>query len=677
MPLLSDLVKSRIPRRLFVYTLLFNSVLILTFTAIQLHQNYVDQIDAIELRINRMVESNKAAIATEIWHSNISSADLLLQKIQRDQDISCLRVFDNQGESVLFVGTVPSSSYLYYEFDLQYTDVDVKHPIGRLKVLANLESVFRTLWPIALTTITTLGIMGLLVSLFVMLLVQHLITRHLDNISSYVSNLAVTETRRSFKLDRNQNYWTQDDELTHVTRSLNHMWDELFQARREIEYQSLHDHLTGLPNRHLLEQRLKHELLQCEQTLEFGALLFLDLDNFKLLNDSLGHTAGDQMLCNIAESLKSLVSEKDTLARIGGDEFLILVPALSTNSDYANREVNKIAQRIRRQLNKMVKLGSHQYRITASIGIELFRCDFENFESILKHADIAMYQAKSDGRNAIRKYHHTMQASLDNRLTTEQQLVKAIENKEFDLYFQPQYNANHLIISAEVLVRWIKPNGDIITPGAFINVAEESGLIIPIGEQILEAAFRYAREDLEIIHQAGLKNLAINVSPRQFNSQEFVETIIRLIEISGLDSGLFILELTEDAILKNIEETTKQMTLLKQHGFNLSLDDFGTGHSSLRYLKEFPLDELKIDQMFVSQLGKSKQDEAIVTTIISMAQNLDLNVIAEGVEQETQLDLLRINGCDSFQGYLFSKPVSHIEFIKLLEQQIANTTVSD
>jgi diguanylate cyclase (GGDEF)-like protein len=677
MSFLSDLVKSKISRRLLVYTLLFNSALILVFTTYQLRQVYVDQIESIELRINRMVESNKAAIAKDIWNSNIPAAGLQLQEIQLDQDILCLSIIDNLGQSVFYAGTVPCSSYLYYEFDLDYIDADAKHRVGQLTVIANLGSVYQALWPVALTTILTLGLMALLVSLFVVLIVQHLITRHLDSISNHVTNLVVTETHRPFKLDRNQNYWTQDDELTRFILSLNHMWEELFQARCDIEYQSLHDHLTGLPNRHLLEQRLKHELLQCERTLEFGALLFIDLDNFKLLNDSLGHTAGDQMICNIADSLKSLIGKEDTLARIGGDEFLILLSTLSTNSEYASGEANKLAQKIRRQLNKMVRLGNHQYRITASIGIELFRCDFENFESILKHADIAMHQAKSDGRNAIRKYHHTMQASLDNRLTTEQQLVKAIESQEFDLYFQPQYNGARQIVSAELLVRWIKPNGDVITPGAFINVAEESGLIIPIGEQVLETAFRYVLEDLAIIQQAGLKNLAINVSPRQFNSQEFVETIIKLIDRSGLNSGLFTLELTEDAIVKNIVETTKQMKLLKQHGFSLSLDDFGTGYSSLRYLKEFPLDELKIDQTFINQLCKSDKDRAIVSSIILMAQNLNLNVVAEGVEQEDQLNLLLSNGCDSFQGYLFSKPVSHDEFRKLLEQQIADSVITE
>jgi diguanylate cyclase (GGDEF)-like protein len=624
-----------------------------------------------------MVESNKAAIAKDIWNSNIPAAGLQLQEIQLDQDILCLNIIDNLGQSVFYAGTVPCSSYLYYDFDLDYIDADAKHRVGQLTVIANLGSVYQALWPVALTTILTLGLMALLVSLFVVLIVQHLITRHLDSISNHVNNLVVTETHRPFKLDRNQNYWTQDDELTRFILSLNHMWEELFQARCDIEYQSLHDHLTGLPNRHLLEQRLKRELLQCERTLEFGALLFLDMDNFKLLNDSLGHTAGDQMLCNIADNLKSMIGESDTLARIGGDEFLILLSTLSTNSEYASREANKLAQEIQRQLNKKVKLGNHQYHITASIGIELFRCDFEDFESILKHADIAMHQAKSDGRNAIRKYHHTMQASLDNRLTTEQQVVKAIESREFDLYFQPQYNRDRQIVSAEVLVRWIKPNGDVVTPGAFINVAEESGLIIPIGEQILETAFRYALEDLAIFQQAGLKNLAINVSPRQFNSQGFVEKTIKLIEKTGLDSGLFTLELTEDAIVKNIVETTKQMKLLKQHGFNLSLDDFGTGYSSLRYLKEFPLDELKIDQTFVNQLCKSKKDKAIVSSIILMAQNLNLNVVAEGVEQEDQLNLLLSNGCDSFQGYLFSKPVSHDEFRKLLEQQIVDSVITE
>ena len=281
-----------------------------------------------------------------------------------------------------------------------------------------------------------------------------------------------------------------------------------------------------------------------------------------------------------------------------------------------------------------------------------------------------MYQAKADGRDAIRMYHSQMQEDADHRLSTERKLVRAINNHEFDLYYQPKYNLDREIVSAEALVRWIEPNRDVISPVSFISIAEESGLIIPLGEEVLKMAFRYAQEDVGLMRRAGVKDIAINVSPRQFTDPGFIKTIIEEIKVTGLEPDLFTLEITEEAVVRNVDETIGFMNMLKRHGFNLSIDDFGTGYSSLRYLKEFPLDELKIDQSFVNQIAASKEDEAIVSSIILMARNLGLGVIAEGVEDEEQLQRLILNGCEQFQGYLFSKPVPHAEFVALLERQI-------
>ncbi len=667
---LASIRKSKIARRLVIYILIFSTCVTLALTLIQLYQEYYYDISRIDSRFNQIEETNKAVLEENIWLLNYQSIDLLFDGILRDRDIVYLELVDEQGDQLLASGSLPEGDSREVIFDLAYRDRSISYPLGKLKVIATLEFVYQHLIETVLIILVNQAIKTFLVTLFIGALVWTLITRHLDRISDYVVNLDLADTPETFKLERHENYWTRDDELTRVVDSLNMMRQELYQTYRDMEHQSLHDHLTGLPNRHLLEQRLRYELLQSARREHYGALLFIDLDNFKLLNDSLGHSVGDQLLCEISRRFEKAVRKGDTLARIGGDEFLVLLGMLSSDHNQAAREAHNIALKIQQQLDREIELGIHHYRVTTSIGIELFRGDLEDFESILKHADNAMYQAKADGRDAIRMYHSQMQEAADHRLQTERKLTRAINNHEFDLYYQPKYNSNREIVSAEALVRWIEPNGDVISPVSFISIAEESGLIIPLGEEILRLAFQYAQQDIGVMQRAGLRNIAINVSPRQFNDPEFIKTIIYEVSKSELDPSMFTLEITEEAVVRNIDETIEFMNILKRHGFNLSIDDFGIGYSSLRYLKEFPLDELKIDQSFVNEIAESKDDVAIVSSIILMAQNLGLDVVAEGVEEEQQFDLLKLNGCQYFQGYLFSKPVPHGEFVELMQKQI-------
>ncbi len=670
MSVYTSIHKSKIARRLVVYILVFSSCVTLALTLIQLYQEYNYDVSRIDARFMQIQETNKAVLEENIWLLNYQSIDLLFDGILRDRDIAYLEITDEQGKQLIASGTRPDGDLRSQEFKLAYQDRGTSYPLGKLRVFATLEFIYQHLIDTVLIILVNQAIKTFLVTLFIAVLVWNLVTRHLDRISDFVVNLDLADTPDKFELDRREGYWTRDDELTRVVDSLNMMRQELYQIYRDMEHQSMHDHLTGLPNRHLLEQRLKYELLQSERRQQFGALLFIDLDNFKLLNDSLGHSVGDQLLREISRRFEKAIRKGDTLARIGGDEFLVLLGMLSPDSNQAAREAHNIALKIQKQLGKEINLGNHHYRVTASIGIELFRGDLEDFESIMKHADNAMYQAKADGRDAIRMYHSQMQEAADHRLQTERKLIKAINNHEFDLYYQPKYDLKREIVSAEALIRWIEPNGEVVSPVTFIGIAEESGLIIPIGEEVLQLAFRYAQEDVSLMKRAGVENIAINVSPRQFTDPNFIKTIISEVESYDLDPRLFTLEITEEAVVRNIDETIEFMNILKRQGFNLSIDDFGTGYSSLRYLKEFPLDELKIDQSFVNQIAENKEDAAIVSSIILMAHNLGMDVVAEGVEEEVQLELLEQSGCRHFQGYLFSKPVPHSEFIELLHKQV-------
>ncbi|NNE63027.1 MAG: EAL domain-containing protein, partial [Gammaproteobacteria bacterium] len=659
MSLASTLIKNKIARRMVFYILLFSSLVTLVLTAAQLYRDYKYDLFLIDERFNDIQATNKEILEKNVWLLNHQSLDLLLQGILRHYDIVYLELTDEDGDITLAKGSLPDGDIRQIIIPLSYLYRGESHSLGTFKVVATLEFVYQRLVDTAFIILITQAIKTFLVSLFIILIVWLLITRHLDTISYYGINIDLVKKPKKLKLNRQENRWTRKDELSQLVNSLNRMRKKLYQSYREIEHQSLHDHLTGLPNRRLLEDRLLHELQQSERLQQYGALLFIDLDHFKLLNDSLGHNIGDDVLREIARRFKSIVRQGDTVTRIGGDEFIILLSMLSNNSAIASREAQRIGRKIQKKLNKNFHLKGHDYRVTASIGITLYKGTSEDSDSILKHADNAMYQAKADGRNCVRMYQSEMQEAADIRLSTERNLNQAINNEEFILHYQPKYDQSRNIVSAEVLIRWQKPDGEVVSPGQFIQIAEDSGLIIPIGNQVIKKAFQQTAVNIDLFRQAGIKNIAINISPRQFNDPELADIIISEISNTQLEPEFFIFELTEEAFVRNIEKTIEIMNILKRHGFKLSIDDFGTGYSSLRYLKDFPLDELKIDQSFVSNIAQNSEDAAIVSTIIAMARNLGLNVVAEGVETEEQLQMLVNYDCQMLQGYLLSRPVDY------------------
>jgi diguanylate cyclase (GGDEF)-like protein/PAS domain S-box-containing protein len=440
------------------------------------------------------------------------------------------------------------------------------------------------------------------------------------------------------------------------------------QAEEEIRNLAFYDVLTGLPNRRLLLDRFRQALTTSQRSRQYGAVLFLDMDRFKTLNDTLGHEYGDLMLAEVARRMQTCVREADTVARLGGDEFVVLLEDVDEQSAEALKKVALIAEKIRVSLTTPYYLAGHEHHSSPSIGATLYRGNEKSVDALLKHADTAMYQAKESGRNAVRFFNPRMQQAVESRAALDADLRHAVPGGQLCLHYQPQVDNEHRVLGVEALVRWIHPVRGLVSPSQFIPAAEESMLILDIGGWVLETACR----QLSVWRSRELTrnlSIAVNVSAQQFKLADFVDRVACLLRAHDVVASLLKLELTESVVLSDVADVVAKMHALKALGVKLSLDDFGTGYSSLAYLKQLPLDQLKIDQSFVRDITSNPNDAVMVQSIIDMAKNFRLNVIAEGVETGDQLDFLKLHGCMAYQGYLFGKPVPVEEFEKRLERQ--------
>lgn len=436
---------------------------------------------------------------------------------------------------------------------------------------------------------------------------------------------------------------------------------KLYEAR--LERQANYDALTGLANRALLSDRLEQAILTADRNGGAPAVIYFDLDRFKFINDSLGHSAGDQLLCAVAERLRNCVRECDTVARLGGDEFVVLINGHG-GADYLQALVDRLIEAVTRPW----VVGHGSFNITCSVGVALYPDDGGSAEILLRHADSAMYRAKELGRNGCQFFTPALNELLTEKLTLQRGLSEALEQQQFELYYQPRVDLAHArIVGVEALLRWNFPGQGLLQPDRFIPIAEETGLILPIGRWVLEQACRqnvaWRRQGLPPL------SMSVNVSAAQFQEQDFVRTVSKTLAQTELPAGQLELELTESLLMHGTPQLLDRLRQLKALGITLSIDDFGTGYSSLAYLKSFAVDRLKVDRSFITELQEGTDSAAIVRTVIALGHNLGLRVVAEGVETVQQAAFLRDNGCDEAQGYLYSRPVTAAQFEQLLRER--------
>jgi diguanylate cyclase (GGDEF)-like protein/PAS domain S-box-containing protein len=444
---------------------------------------------------------------------------------------------------------------------------------------------------------------------------------------------------------------------------------ERMRAMDKLEYQATYDALTDLPNRRLLIDRLSQAQSRCRRHNHNGAVLFMDLDHFKTINDSLGHNVGDLLLQQVANRLTSQIRDEDTASRLGGDEFIVLFTELNSKPQMAAQQARQGARKIQKALSKPYTISEHELHITPSIGIVIFPMENENADDILKYADTAMYRAKEEGRNTIRFFLPGMQDAAEQQLRLQNDLRHALINDELALYFQPQLNLEGNLVSAEALLRWLHPQHGLVEPDTFVPVAEESGQILQISEWVLKEALARARDWVEISHDPVC--ISLNISAVHFHQVGFADQIQQILEESGVNPSHLTLEIHEGTLVENFEEATEKVLQLKKLGVRFSIDCFGIGYASIAYIRRLPVDQLKIDRSFIRDIISDPKDANLVETIITMAKMMEIEVVAIGVESDAQMKFLRDKGCKIFQGYYFSHPLPVDQFLNYLSKETA------
>ncbi|MDY0105834.1 MAG: EAL domain-containing protein [Giesbergeria sp.] len=454
-----------------------------------------------------------------------------------------------------------------------------------------------------------------------------------------------------------------DGQVTHYVAAFSDI-SERKEAEEKIRHLAFYDPLTRLPNRRLLLDRLQQAMVLGGRTGHHGALLFIDLDQFKSLNDTLGHDVGDLLLMEVARRLQEAIRASDTAARLGGDEFVVMLEDLAPDTTEAAEQARVVAQKVLAALNQPYQLAGHELRSTPSIGVTLFAGQRTSIDELMRQADLAMYQSKSAGRNALHFFDPQMQAAISQRVQLDTDLRASLERGDFRLHYQAQVNARGKLVGAEALLRWEHPQRGTVLPGEFIGLAEETGFIVPLGKWVLEAACRQLAQWASDAETADLM-LSVNVSARQFQQDGFVPSVLEVLQKTGARPERLRLELTESLLLNDVESVIEKMTLLKQQGIGFALDDFGTGYSSLAYLRRLPLDVIKIDRSFVRDILIDLNVASIAHYIVTLARNLGLTVVAEGVEQAGQYEFLVGQGCTGYQGYYFGRPVPAEELLTM------------
>ncbi len=499
---------------------------------------------------------------------------------------------------------------------------------------------------------------------FLVLYIRSRVVTPVINLATSVNRIAEGDFNARVSIQQRDELGKLGKNFNKMAVSLDKQREDLILARQNIEYQATHDELTGLPNRYSFNERLNQSIAFCKRHHRQGVLMMMDLDQFKSVNDRLGHFAGDQLLIQVSQRIASAIREEDMLARLGGDEFVVLIAEVSNVLEESLNQVQSIVDTLLSIIAKPFTVETHQLYISSSIGVVFFPGENHSFEEVVKNADTAMYHAKEDGGNCSRLFDHIMQEKLTNKIQVLNNLRVAIQQDQLQLYLQPQINNKGGVMSAEALVRWLHPEKDLLLPGEFVGLAEGCGLILELDSWVLQKVCKQYSSWKKIYPANNLVNISINVSPINFNQEKFCDRVIAILQQYDYPAECLTIEITETVLLKNFSSAIKKINRLKSIGVKFSLDDFGTGFSSLSYLKQLPLDELKIDQSFIHDMFNSAKSTDLIIAIINIAKTLDLSVVAEGVESQEQFDFLVKNDCQLFQGYLIDEPLSIDKFEK-------------
>ncbi len=668
--ILLAIVKCKIAKRFAFYIVSFGLLVALSISGIYIYNKYHNDLNNLDEELAQIERSIKSSLSQSLWQMNLNALDVLTNDLLINKDIVYVVLYDEKGNILIEKGEKKQKNTIEKSIPIYHQGNGEELYLGKLDYIVTTTNIYEKNKQAAFNAIIPIIVFFILLSIATILFFWHFIVKHLLAIKDYTDKLYLESYESGeiddLVLDRATDIRKKEDELSILVSAINNMHHEIVEKYTAIEFQSLHDALTGLPNRRMINQLMIDATDHCRKANGYGALFYIDLDQFKLLNDSMGHTVGDRILLEISRRLTTMSEAGYQPARIAGDEFLILQNKVITGREEAKASAMDFAKKILSGISERIKIDNSCFKIKACIGITIFGAEV-NAEVVMKQADNALYHAKEIGRGQIMFFAPNMQEMTDRRLQLEQLIDDAIEKDLFFVNYQPKYDHQHKISSAEALVRLRGKNGSIVSPGEFIPIAEESGLIIKIGDRIIEKVFEFIKTNQLDIEQSGIKSIAINVSPTQYSARGFTDKVVAYAKKFEIDPDFIILEITEEVVAGSIDAVLDVMMQLKKHGFNFSIDDFGTGYSSLRYLRNFPLNELKIDKSFVDDILEDDKAVAVVKTIIDMAHNLKLDVVAEGVENIEQFNILHQYGCELYQGFLFSRPLMENDFLAELK----------
>ena len=614
--------------------------------------------------VSEILKSTKSAAADAAYELDSYYAQSIVDGMVKYESLANVSIYDDRNNPLAYAGISVEqmnvdwlSNFIvdkHTVFSTELIRYESGEVIGSIRVAVNAKKLGDDF----LTRAKIIFISGFFRSMFLMLIFlvmfYFVLSRPLVKAIREISQVDDADTSDEVTLA--SHLVERKDELGELVESFLNLLSRRRQAEERLRHMAFHDDLTDLPNRALLIDRLNQALLSAQRNDFYGGLIFLDLDDFKNVNDALGHPVGDMLIRQVAQRLVDEFRVEDTVSRFGGDEFIILLPNLGKTLKEAEWRVQLQAEKICASFARPYLLDEQNLTVKPSIGITLFPDQNSSVDDLLKQADTAMYKSKSDGGDRFSFYQAEMQDKANKRLSIEKELREALSRNEFKLFYQPQCDATGRVIGVEALLRWNHPVRRLVSPDDFIFIAEASGLIIPIGEWVLTRAC----SDLSVLNQksaSGKLRMSVNVSARQFKQDDFVERVKAIMHETGIDPHSLTLEVTESIMIGDIAETTDKLLALQKLGVEFSIDDFGTGYSSLQYLQQMPFKEIKIDRSFVIDIEKDKGKASIVTTILSMACNLNMRVVSEGVETEQQFEFLKRNGCDVYQGFYFSRPL--------------------